>query len=96
MFVKRNQKIDEQKLTELVNSDPEIKKQHDAFEEEMRFKQKLINARKAASMTQREIGIKSGLSQQAVSRLEKGHGTTVETLIKYLNSIGYRLKIEKM
>ncbi len=61
----------------------------------MAFKQELIEARKAASFTQQDISRITGLSQQAVSRMEKGAGGTLETAIRYLNSMGYSLGIKK-
>ena len=70
-------------------------KKHELFEAEMAFKQELINARKAESLTQKDISRMTGLSQQAVSRMEKGASGTIETIIRYLNSIGYTLSIKK-
>jgi DNA-directed RNA polymerase specialized sigma subunit len=85
----------ESKIIEELITDPELRKQHELFEAEMAFKQELINARKAESLTQKDISRMTGLSQQAVSRMEKGASGTIETIIRYLNSIGYTLSIKK-
>lgn len=85
----------EAKIIEELIADDELRKQHELFEAEMAFKQELINARKAESLTQRDISRMTGLSQQAVSRMEKGASGTIETIIRYLNSIGYSLSIKK-
>ena len=85
----------EAKIIEELITDPELRKQHELFEAEMAFKQELINARKAESLTQKDISRMTGLSQQAVSRMEKGASGTIETIIRYLNSIGYTLSIKK-
>ena len=95
MIVKRDSNKEERILNELIQSDVELKRQHDLFEKEMQFKQELINARKCKQLTQKEISNISGLSQQAISRLEKGQGGTVETILKYLSSMGYTLSIKE-
>ncbi len=82
-------------IEELISEDEALKKQHEIFVEEMAFKQQLIDARKAEALTQKDISLMTGLSQQAVSRLEKSASGTVETIIRYLNSMGYSLTIQK-
>ena len=47
------------------------------------------------NLTQKDISAKTGLSQQAVSRMEKGAGGTIETIIRYLHSMGYSLSIRR-
>lgn len=95
MLIEYDQKKEEEMLQDLIESDDRIKKQHENFVAEMEFKQKLIDLRKAEKMTQTELGKRSGLSQQAISRLERGQGATIETVIKYLISMGYTLGITK-
>jgi transcriptional regulator with XRE-family HTH domain len=46
-------------------------------------------------MTQSDVARASGLSQQAVSRIEKGSGATINSLIKYLRGIGYSVELRK-
>ena len=87
----------EQKIIdELTASSDELERQHEIFVAEMEFKQALIDARKEKALTQNEISALSGLSQQAVSRLERKGGGTIETLLRYLHSIGYTLSIQKI
>ncbi len=86
---------EEEMLNELIESDEGLRREHESFVAEMEFKQKLIDIRKAQKITQSEIGRRTGLSQQAVSRLERGHGATIETVIKYLSSMGYTLGISR-
>ncbi len=95
MLIMSDPKAEEKELQRLIESDPRLKAQHDAFRAEMDFKQKLIDARKESAMTQKEVSEASGLSQQAVSRLERGKGATIETVIKYLQSIGYTLSVNR-
>ncbi len=96
MLIKSNPEEEKRQLQELIDSDEAIRKQNERFKAEMEFKQKLIEIRRAESLTQTEIGKRAGLSQQAVSRLEKGKGATIETVIRYLDSMGYKLGIQKI
>lgn len=93
MLVKRNTNEENQIIDKLISDDDELRIQHQLFLEEMRFKQILIDARKSKDMTQKEVSERSGLSQQAVSRLEKGNGGTIDTVIRYLNAIGFELSL---
>ena len=95
MLRKRDSEYENEILHKIISEDSEIKKQHDLFKEEMRFKQILIDVRKQRDMTQKDVSAKSGLSQQAVSRLEKGTGGTLDTVIRYLDAIGYKLSVVK-
>ena len=95
MLQQRNSKKEELIIKQLIENDKSLQLQHDLFIAEMNFKQELINARRNKNLTQKEVSELSGLSQQAISRLEKGKGGTIETILKYLASIGYSLTIEE-
>ena len=95
MLVKSNPVEEERIISELVESDEALKQQHEFFLAEMKFKQELIEMRKASALTQRDISERSGLSQQAVSRLEKGKGGTLETIIRYLGAMGCSLTLKE-
>lgn len=95
MLVKSNPVEEERIISELVDSDEALKQQHQFFLAEMKFKQELIEMRRASALTQREISERSGLSQQAVSRLEKGKGGTLETIIRYLGAMGCSLTLKE-
>lgn len=94
MLVKSDPIKEQKKIAELAASDEALMRQHQLFLAEMQFKQELINKRKAHSLTQKDISERSGLSQQAVSRLEKGNGGTIETIIKYLSAMGCSLTLK--
>ena len=95
MLVKSDSQEEKEIIEELISSDDKLKKQHELFQAEMAFKQEIIDARKALRLTQEDVSRMTGLSQQAVSRMEKGKSGTIETVIRYLNSIGYVLTIKK-
>lgn len=94
MLIKSNPDEEQKIITELIESDESLKKQHMLFLAEMQFKQELINIRKKKAFSQKDISERSGLSQQSVSRLEKGAGGTIETIIRYLNAIGCSLTVK--
>lgn len=60
------------------------------------MQQQLVQMRKAEHMTQSDVAHAAGLSQQAVSRIEKGAGATINSLIKYLTGIGYGIELKKV
>ena len=96
MFIQSNPDKEKKIIEELIASDEELRKQHELFLAEMEFKQALIDARKENNLTQKDISELTGMSQQAVSRLERKGGGTIETLLRYLQSIGYTLTINKI
>ncbi|MBR2143683.1 helix-turn-helix transcriptional regulator [Anaerovibrio sp.] len=96
MLVKSNPVKESKIIAELTASDEALMRQHKLFQAEMQFKQELINKRKAYSLTQKDISERSGLSQQAISRLEKGNGGTIETIIKYLSAMGCSLTLKEI
>lgn len=53
-----------------------------------------IRYRKKLGLSQEDVAKKSGLSQQAVSRLEKGiNSPSLATLLKYLGAMGLKLAL---
>ena len=95
MLEKRDSVKEKKIIEELIAEDDELRRQHEIFKAEMAFKQELIDARKDEALTQKDISRRTGLSQQAVSRMEKGASGTIETIIRYLHSMGYSLSIRK-
>jgi len=95
MLVKSNAVRERKIIKKLIESDNSLMQQHQLFLAEMQFKQELIDKRKANSLTQKDISERSGLSQQAVSRLEKGTGGTIETILRYLGALGCSLTVKE-
>ncbi|ADL34897.1 HTH domain-containing protein [Butyrivibrio proteoclasticus B316] len=95
MLVKSDSEKEKKIVEDIITNDEQLKQQHELFVAEMAFKQEMINARKTLSLTQKDVSRLSGLSQQAVSRIENGASGTISTVIKYLNSLGYTLSIKK-
>ena len=96
MFIQSDPEREQKIIEELIASDDELRRQHELFLAEMNFKQSLIEARKEMHMTQKELSKSTGMSQQAISRLEKLGRGTIETTLRYLYSLGYTLSIQKI
>jgi len=90
----------EQEATELqamIDADPELGEASDVFNQEYEFRKKLVLARKGAGLTQKELGMMSGLPFRAISRMETNTEVSpnIRTLFKYLSALGYNLEIVK-
>ena len=94
-FVKADLEREKAELDRLINESEEARKVHEEFQARIALQQKLIEIRKAEKMTQSDVANVTGLSQQAVSRIEKGTGATISSLIKYLMGIGYSIELKK-
>lgn len=57
----------------------------------------LVEFRKSAGITQKEVAEKSGLTQQMVSRIEKvTNSPTLDVFLRYVSALGLELKINKV
>ena len=76
-------------IQEFVNFNDEKEKfLYEVEEEQFKLIQNLIKKRKEKNMTQKDIANMTGLSQQAVSRIEKyGNTPSMVNLIKYLRAL---------
>ena len=95
-FVKSNAEHEKLMLEQLVSENDVAKQAHAEFMARIELQKQLADARKAEGLTQAEVAKKSGLSQQAVSRVENGTGWTVSSLLKYLTGIGYEVRLKKV
>ena len=64
--------------------------------EEMKLRSDLTEMRKRNNITQKDLQQVSGLSQQAISRIEVGKDVSpsLKSLIRYVDAIGCQLRIE--
>ena len=95
MLVKSDSEKEKKIVEDIITNDEQLKQQHELFVAEMAFKQEMINARKTLSLTQKDVSRLSGLSQQAVSRIENGASGTISTVrvefyskSNYMNLLG--------
>jgi DNA-binding XRE family transcriptional regulator len=83
-------------LNKLVSEEESARNAYEEFQARIALQQQLVQMRKAEHMTQSDVAHAAGLSQQAVSRIEKGAGATINSLIKYLTGIGYGIELKKV
>jgi DNA-binding XRE family transcriptional regulator len=95
-FVKANLDKEKNELNKLVSEEESARKAYEEFQARIALQQQLVQMRKAEHMTQSDVAHAAGLSQQAVSRIEKGAGATINSLIKYLTGIGYGIELKKV
>jgi len=83
-------------LNHAYETDPEVKAAIDAFDAECRIRKILGDARKANNLSQQQMKSLSGLSQQAISRIETDTSITpgLKNLIKYANALDYELVLQ--
>lgn len=95
-FVKADIEKEKDELNILISQEDDARKAYEEFQARIALQQQLIQMRKAEHMTQADVARTTGLSQQAVSRIEKGKGATIQSLIKYLTGIGYGIELKKI
>ena len=59
-------------MNKLVSEEESARKAYEEFQARIALQQQLVQMRKAEHMTQSDVAHAAGLSQQAVSRIEKG------------------------
>ena len=95
-FTKANISKEKKELEQLIASNEDARKTYDDFQARIKLQKELIAMRKAENLTQSDVAKVTGLSQQAVSRIEIGTGATINSLIKYLSGIGYEIQFKKI
>ena len=95
-FVKADLEKEREELNKLISENEDAKRAYEEFQARIALQQQLVQMRKAEHMTQSDVANAAGISQQAVSRIEKGGGATISSLIKYLTGIGYGIELKKI
>ena len=106
-FVKVDPIKEARELQEVFKDDTEAKETFKKFEmahieserlrqEAIRLRNDLTKMRKRNKITQKDLERSSGLSQQAISRIEVGKDVSpsLKSLIKYADAIGCQLRLE--
>ena len=64
--------------------------------EEFELISQIIKIRQENNITQSELAKKTGINQPNITRFEKNiHSSSLSTIIKILDALGYELKIQK-
>lgn len=75
--------------------DPAFKEAYEQLEPEFAIIQAIIDARKSAGITQKELSQKSGIAQGDISKLENGNANpSIKMLQRLAAALGKTLKIE--
>lgn len=75
--------------------DSETRKEYDALEPEFAFVQAMIDARKTAGLTQKQLSEKTGIAQADISKLESSNGNpSLRTLQRLARGMGMKVKVE--
>jgi transcriptional regulator with XRE-family HTH domain len=75
--------------------DPAFQKEWDALEPEFTIMQAMLDARKAAGLTQKQLAEKTGINQADISKLENGSANpSLRTLQRLAAGMGMKVKIE--
>ena len=84
-------------LEEAYKNDPEVRRAIDQFEAECKLRRELAEARRENNISQAELKELTGLTQQAISRLEVSPkiSPSLRNLLKYVDAIGYEFKLVK-
>ena len=94
-FVQADIKKEKKELKKLITTDASARKAYEEFQARVALQKQLVQVRKAENLTQTDVANAAGISQQAVSRIEKGSGATINSLIKYLTGISYSIEFKK-
>ncbi len=81
-------------LKEQLN-DPALRAEYEALEPEFTIIQAMIDARKSAGLTQKQLSEKTGIAKADISKLENGNANpSLRTLRRLASGLGMRLKVE--
>ena len=73
----------------------ELKKEQERLELEFSVMQAMIDARKSAGLTQKQLSEKTGITQADISKLECGNANpSLRTLQRLASGMGMKVKIE--
>jgi DNA-binding XRE family transcriptional regulator len=84
-------------LEEAYKNNPKVKRAIDQFEAECKLRGALAEARRDKNISQSQLKELTGLTQQTISRIETNSeiSPSLKILLKYVNAIGYELKLVK-
>ncbi|MCD8005160.1 MAG: helix-turn-helix domain-containing protein, partial [Oscillospiraceae bacterium] len=73
--------------------DPEFRAEYGALEPEFSLMQAMINARREAGLTQKQVSERTGISQSDISKFESGGGNpSMKTLKRLAAGLGMSVK----
>ena len=75
--------------------EPGFRAEYEALEPEFAIIQAIIDARKNAELTQKELADRTGIAQGDISKLERGNGNpSLKTLQRLATAMNMKLRLE--
>ena len=75
--------------------DPAFRSEYEALQPERAVVQAMIDARRSAGLTQKELSERTGIAQGDISKLENGNANpSIRTLQRLAGGMGMTLKVE--
>ena len=75
--------------------DPEFKIEFDALAAEYQLINAILDARKAANITQKQLAEKTGIAQSDISKIENGNANpSLKTIERIASGLGMTVKVE--
>ncbi len=78
---------------EMLRTDPEYRAAYDALQDEFDLVAAMVEVRKRAGLTQKDVAERMGISQPAVAKIESGRSLNVNTLRRYAQATGTKLRV---
>ena len=86
---------DFKKYLEEQLKDDEFREEYEKLEPEFSIIQAVIDARKTANLTQKELSEKTGIAQSDISKLENGNSNPTLAMLKRLaDGMGMTIKLQ--
>ena len=76
-----------------LSRDDEYHEAYEGMEEEFQIASAMIEARKKAGLTQKQLAERMGVSQPAVAKMESGRSVSIATLKRYARATDTRLHV---
>jgi transcriptional regulator with XRE-family HTH domain len=84
------------RIKQKCDENPQFKTAYKAIDKEYKLIAQAVSLRKEQRISQKDIQKNCGMTQQAISRLEKAEiSTTLRNFIKYLDATGFELVVQK-
>ena len=75
--------------------DPEFKIEYDALAAEYQLINAILDARKAANITQKQLAEKTGIAQSDISKIENGNANpSLKTIERIASGMGMTVRVE--
>lgn len=75
--------------------DPEFKIEYDALTAEHQLINAILDARKAANITQKQLAEKTGIAQSDISKIENGNANpSLKTIERIASGMGMTVRVE--